>query len=101
MYATSEFGAGTALLLWDLVYYSTTNDDGEVPLDVRLSNYKTVQTVMLGLQGTPGIVKSFAQLLPVNTMEEGLCQFGYNLLLPYGKLTRVIFGQTDMFFKKK
>ncbi len=95
-----SFSLQTSFLLWLLIYYSTIHDTVELPLNSRLENYKKVQNSMLRTQGIASIVKSFAQPLPITTMSDGLCQYGYNLLLPYGKMTRVVLGQEDLLFKK-
>ena len=96
-----SYGVLSSIVMFFFVYYSTIFNDEELPLNVRLANYQRIQSIMLQLQGISSIIKSFAQPLPITTQNDGLCQFAYNLLLPTGKMTRVVFGQNDLLFKKK
>lgn len=65
-------------------------------LNARLVRYQRIITILLEGTGTASIQESFAQTLPINTLNDGICYFAYNLHLPFGKLARIVFSQTNL-----
>ncbi len=90
------FSYQTGQFLLSILSWTGILNGGLQSYSNRAANYNSVNNLMFFYQEALGILKSFAQLLPVNTFQNDVCSYAYNLELPYGIIRRVIFSQNQI-----
>ncbi len=94
------FSYYTSAYLLDVLSWTGVFNDGLSSYAQRASNYNSMRYYMLFYQNVTGILKSYAQPVPVNVYKNGVCSYAYNLLLPFGEMKRIIFSQTEIILTK-
>lgn len=95
--------ADTVVFLAFLLQYATLSQEVdesgqyiELPPNIRMQNYAKEKNALLVAQGAAGIIKSFSQFMPINTVNEGICNYAYDMHLEFAKVVRIVFSQSGM-----